>query len=225
MYKNLLHDPMNVTDDEIQSLNNRRKMEKQLILEKDLDCKQEKLWFIISSEWLSQWKSFISNKASSLSKDEVAYKSRLRVSENPKIGILPPGPISNDDLYVKINDGKEYVVELKEDLVLNKHYRGVNREVWQIFHRMYGGGPIIVREDLEIYSRDLSSDITRFKESSSTKNMHKSQHSSNNIFAPKNISPPLLSNKKKRNLFLSENIGGINDDEGIPEEHLESHNS
>ena len=37
MYKNLLHNPMNVTDEELQSLHERRKREKQLILDKDLD--------------------------------------------------------------------------------------------------------------------------------------------------------------------------------------------
>jgi hypothetical protein len=65
MFKNILHNPMNVTDDEINFLNERRKKEKQLILDRDLDCKQEKLWFMISSEWLTQWKYFISNKQSS----------------------------------------------------------------------------------------------------------------------------------------------------------------
>jgi hypothetical protein len=39
---------------------------------------------------------------------------------------------------------------------VNKDYRGVNREVWGILHRLYGGGPIVVREDpMNIYSRDL----------------------------------------------------------------------
>lgn len=49
---------------------------------------------------------------------------------------------------------------IKEGLELNKQYRGVNKEVWQIFHRMYGGGPIIVREDLDIYSKDLSKELS-----------------------------------------------------------------
>jgi len=53
MYKNLLHFPDKVTDEEIQSLNERRKKEKQLILDRDSDCKQEKLWFMISCEWLN----------------------------------------------------------------------------------------------------------------------------------------------------------------------------
>lgn len=40
---------------------------------------------------------------------------------------------------------------LKKDLELNKHYRGVNKDVWQLLHKIYGGGPCIVREELDIY--------------------------------------------------------------------------
>jgi hypothetical protein len=35
MYKNLLHNPISANEDEIRSLNDRRKREKELILEKD----------------------------------------------------------------------------------------------------------------------------------------------------------------------------------------------
>lgn len=35
MYKNLLHNPMQATEEEIQSLNERRRKEKQLIIEMD----------------------------------------------------------------------------------------------------------------------------------------------------------------------------------------------
>jgi hypothetical protein len=37
MYKNLLHKPMEATPEEIQSLDQRRKEEKQLIIERDMD--------------------------------------------------------------------------------------------------------------------------------------------------------------------------------------------
>jgi hypothetical protein len=49
-----------------------------------------------------------------------------------------------------------------------------------ILHRMYGGGPILVREDLDIYSLDLSSELTnkRFSKQGAVKNNNK-----NNIFA------------------------------------------
>lgn len=37
-------------------------MEKQLVLDKDLDKNSDKSWFMVSSDWLFQWKCFISNK-------------------------------------------------------------------------------------------------------------------------------------------------------------------
>lgn len=38
MFKNLVHDPMNVTDFELNFLDQRRKLEKKLILDKDLEA-------------------------------------------------------------------------------------------------------------------------------------------------------------------------------------------
>lgn len=62
MYKNILHNPLKATDEEIDALNQRRKKEKQLVLDKDQDKTAEKCWFMVSSDWLFQWKCFISNK-------------------------------------------------------------------------------------------------------------------------------------------------------------------
>lgn len=53
------------------------------------------MWFIISSNWLFQWKCFISNKISNSGTHQ-----RIRESLNKSIGILPPGPISNEDLLI-----------------------------------------------------------------------------------------------------------------------------
>ena len=47
---------------------------------------------------------------------------------------------------------------LKRGLVLNKHYRGVNKEVWQLLHKIYGGGPTIVRKELDIYCKDMQNE-------------------------------------------------------------------
>ncbi len=109
---------------------------------------------MVSAEWLSQWKSFISNKV------KQGQADTIRMSENPAVGVLPPGPISNHTLFASI---KESSSELKSDLQLNTDYRGVNREVWQIFQSLYGGGPTIVRESLDIYSKDLSLELSRSK--------------------------------------------------------------
>lgn len=37
MYSNILHDPLNATEEEISQLNERRKREKQLIIDRDMD--------------------------------------------------------------------------------------------------------------------------------------------------------------------------------------------
>jgi hypothetical protein len=127
---------------------------------------------------------------------------------------------------------KEPSATIKEGLELNKEYRGVNKEVWQIFHRMYAGGPIIVREELDIYSRDLSKELgpNRNKEMPRKRGSSRVNSSSNsNIFAKaggsghgsNSPSNKAQQQRKKRNLFLSENIGLNDEDEGgIPEENL-----
>ena len=86
-YENLLHRPDKVTPEEIEGLKLRRKIEKQIILDLELNgvedqqsksldaakahagmgAKKEKvrdLWFMISSDWLFKWKCFVTNKIS-----------------------------------------------------------------------------------------------------------------------------------------------------------------
>ena len=80
MFKNILHDPQNVSDFELNFIDQRRKMEKQLILNRDIQSQEEeeeenahdgensdkdkiengndekkaskKMWFMISGDWL-----------------------------------------------------------------------------------------------------------------------------------------------------------------------------
>jgi hypothetical protein len=35
------------------------------------------------------------------------------------------------------------------------HYRGVNDKVWGIYYNIYGGGPVIVRQKVNIYDEPL----------------------------------------------------------------------
>ena len=98
----------------------------------------------MSGEWLFLWKCFISNKVSASANAEL--KSKVNYSSNKEIGILPPGPISNQSFF-----SKDKIVD---GLVLNKDYRGVNSQVWKLLKKIYGGGPAIVRAELDIYSKD-----------------------------------------------------------------------
>ena len=56
---------------------------------------------MISAEWLYKWKCFVKNKISN--PINLTIKEKVPQSLNEKIGILPPGPITNYTLFV--NDG------------------------------------------------------------------------------------------------------------------------
>jgi DUSP domain len=45
---------------------------------------------------------------------------------------------------------------LKKNLVRNKDYKMVNEFVWNVFYTIYGGGPIIVRKEKDIYSSKVA---------------------------------------------------------------------
>lgn len=102
-------------------------------------------------------------------------KDRVRVSPNKEIGVLPPGPINNNNLFIIVKSQDAQLNQsdisltspkviktrkLRGDLTLNEDYRGVNKDVWQLLNKIYGGGPIIVRKRLDIYSKDM---ITFYK--------------------------------------------------------------
>lgn len=88
---------------------------------------------------------FVNNKRSS-----TAYGARRSIHKG--VGILDPGPITNHLLLDENNNPLQ-------NLVKGKHYRGVNKAVWKQFYETYGGGPVLRRSELSIYSDD-------FKESS-----------------------------------------------------------
>mmetsp|Transcript_52980 Transcript_52980/g.95656 ORF Transcript_52980/g.95656 Transcript_52980/m.95656 type:complete len:157 (+) Transcript_52980:44-514(+) len=63
-----------------------------------------------------------------------------------------PGPINNERLFEKDQ------LVLRKNLRLKLDYIGVNARVWWLFMHIHGGGPAIVREELEIYSQELSAE-------------------------------------------------------------------
>lgn len=48
------------------------------------------------------------------------------------------------------------------------NYRGVNKEVWDLLIKIYGGGPMIARDQLNIYSKDISKDFNQNQLSKNT---------------------------------------------------------
>ncbi len=61
-------------------------------------------------------------------------------------GCLPPGPIDNSALLRANGSPKGHLQPVT-------HYRGVNAAVWNCFHDLYGGGPLLRRADrIDIYA-------------------------------------------------------------------------
>jgi hypothetical protein len=93
---NILYNPTQITEKEVEVLNNRRSFEKRMICARDLITpeifKTDGSWYLINAEWLKIWKAYIFNKPTK--------KSIV----NEVVGVLPPGPISNDKLL--LSDGK-----------------------------------------------------------------------------------------------------------------------
>ena len=143
-YPNLLTDPAAATTKEVEELQARRKAELELISQ--LDSQEPTgVWYIINSDWITEWKNFIFNKPS---------HNRLQNSTNKNIGTLPTGPISNSRLFVNPDNP----TELKPKLKPVAHYRGVNERVWNTYFKIYGGGPIIARRKLNIYDEAVPMD-------------------------------------------------------------------
>ena len=192
-FENLLHRPDKVSNDEIEALKLRRKIEKQIILDLELNGEESpnkgsdplKLkpgskgakdpWYMISSDWLFKWKCFVTNKISKAVNQNILHE--INQSPNSRIGILPPGSITNYRLFeqdgVLMNTtmfgggdssksknqntsadskGNKVTPEIREDLVVELDYKTVKREVWSKFIKIYSGGPPIVRDKPYIYS-------------------------------------------------------------------------
>jgi hypothetical protein len=136
-YPSLLTQPEKATQKEISELGKRRQQELQIISELDTGGEVSD-WYLINTEWITQWKCFVFNKPSSDPEQN---------SLNQAIGVLPPGPISNHKLFT---DPRNPVV-LRPQLKAVTNYRGVNERVWKAYFKFYGGGPVIVRRKLNIY--------------------------------------------------------------------------
>ena len=145
LYPSFYRNAHALTEKELKDLEERREKEKQLISNKDSVTPPENIdtWYIVDSEWLKDWKMFVSNRKSST---QVAAP---RMSLKPGVGILDPGPISNSRLVSK---QKNNDFAPTEGLERGRDYRGVNEEVWNALHQIYGGGPVIRRYKLDVYS-------------------------------------------------------------------------
>ena len=145
-YSNLVFNPLLAEKSEIKEFNMRRKHEEkvfQSLKDRNMDNLKHAYFFAIDITWYNKWQSFIYNDDKS-SKFLDNYKKYI--SDNKKIGVLPPGIIDNSSICEINRDNKEnkrgmYI--LKKGLKENIDYVVVNQYLWEWYLLNYGGGPEI----------------------------------------------------------------------------------
>lgn len=122
-------------------------------------------YYALDIDWYVLWKNYIDGNISEKYTKNV-YK---RISPNKNIGVLPPGEISNKNLFAD-HDIDTNTYKLKEDLLINRDYMIVSEFVWNFFLLNYGGGPEIELDKGEINIYNFSPKKSRRAELKSMKN-------------------------------------------------------
>ena len=156
-YNNILFNPLLATKREIKDLQVRRNHESKVftslnqrnmeIKKKDKNYK-EFSFYAIDKTWFNKWKAFVMNDLS----EKILSNNLKYISDNKKIGVLPPDVIDNskistinnikksNDNYMKIDDCK---YRLKKGLKQQKDYIIINQHLWEWLLLNYNGGPEI----------------------------------------------------------------------------------
>ena len=161
-YSNLVFNPLLAEKREIKEFNMRRKHEEkvyQSLAERNMDNLKHAYFFAIDSLWYNKWKSFINNDDKSSKYLENFNKN---ISENKKIGILPPGIIDNSQICeinkeIKGSNIKGGKYKLKKGLKKDRDYVIINQYLWEWFLLNYNGGPEIQLDDNFIINKNNKS--------------------------------------------------------------------
>ena len=100
------------------------------------------------------WKCYVSNDLT----DKYVSNSKKFISENKRIGVLPPGAITNINLIENLATKKLY-----KDLILNEDYILISKEIWDFFYLNYSGGPVILLigdNSIDIYQSSVDTGLT-----------------------------------------------------------------
>jgi hypothetical protein len=158
-YNNILFNPLIANEQEIKYLEIRRSHEKKVFLslikrntEKTKNEKNYKdiSFYVIDNTWFNKWKAFVSNDMT----DKILPNDMKYISDNKKIGVLPPDIIDNSKICtinnVKNNDNSKGEIckyKLKKGLKLKKDYIIINQYLWEWLLVNYNGGPEIKIND------------------------------------------------------------------------------
>lgn len=123
----------------LRAYNDRKQGEYDLVAKYDTkDTGDGRFWYLVDASWVNSWKRYVRAEHVTDIADMAA-----------------PGPITNERLLNKEGDPRTP----KANLRLRTDYIGVNARVWWLFAHIHGGGPVLCREDLDMYSEECSSEV------------------------------------------------------------------
>jgi len=146
-------------EEALAKLNERKKREHDTI--NKIDIKRLDIgeyWYLIDTYWLRKWQAYLNSSD----------------SNEPH-----PGPISNHSLLKKDGTPKLYLQKLD-------HYKGAHPQVWNYLFSIYGGGPPIIRNVIDIYAAPV---ILQKDDQESTEHNGITEKNNGNQSNSSNLSP------------------------------------
>ena len=141
-YENILFNPFITNEKEIKDLEIRRNHEKKVFLSLRQNEKYKDVsFYVIDNTWFNKWKVFVTNDLT----DKILPNDFKYISDNKKIGVLPPDIIDNSKIcQISTNHNEEICkYELKKGLKQKKDYIIINQYLWEWLFLNYSGGPQI----------------------------------------------------------------------------------
>jgi len=142
-YTNLVFNPLFAEKSEIKEFNMRRKHEQkvfQSLSARNMDNLKHAYFFAIDISWYNKWRSFIYNDDKT---NKYLDNYKKYISDNKKIGILPPGMIDNSRICEPNKEKDKGSYKLKPELKVDRDYCIVNQYLWEWYLLNYSGGPEI----------------------------------------------------------------------------------
>lgn len=232
-YNNILFNPLIANKKEINDLVIRRKHEQKVflsLLQRNVEAKKTEKnlkdisFYVIDTTWFNKWKAFVTNDLT----EKILPNDLKYISDNKKIGVLPPDIIDNSKICtinnVKSNnyaDGEVCKYKLKKGLKQKKDFMIINQYLWEWLLVNYSGGPEIkviekmyrpsslapINENNEINHNEIYIDEN---------NINKNIINNNNIIFHNNINKNFNKNINiGNNNSLNKNLSNIKDNKYI----------
>ena len=226
-YNNILFNPLLANKKEINDLVIRRRHEEKVFLslnQRNLETKKtdknykDAPFYVIDTTWFNKWKAFVTNDLS----DKILPNDMKYISDNKKIGVLPPDIIDNSKICtinnVKNNDysnGEICKYKLKRGLKAKKDYIIINQYLWEWLLVNYSGGPEIkinekmyhpsslapIKENNEINHNEVVANENR-NSKNNIKNSFKYNNSHSNN-SNKNLNKNKIINNRNTNIIMN----------------------